>query len=891
MRKLIITILVLTASVAAVCQNNFQMIDILRNALQDSSISQKDRNFYNASLALMLKNACKGNIESDSLVKAAWNSEIRMPFNEQNYDTFKMITAYHILTANRKGAADAVMMAEKTFRHRVESIDSIWLTHRSFLLTTYNYIGDNEKATGMVTEDLQKIADVSNLKASKPLLDYLGNCNRCLTLNNKKDFAVYEYSCLMLIKYTGEYVVSVGAENVEIAYVLPLMKILSQPEFAKMFDKDEVLALYEQTDGLLMEKKFYVTDRSAYISFLLDKVHYLMNNIGDLEKADSDIKRALNMSKNSFERYKAYASQALLCMKRNDYVNFKKSFSQVSELAKVTGQDNYTLECIEAAYDAGTCVGNNDADGAVEAAERYFNILKEQWDTRLPFMTKTDQDVFISTNGDPVQYLGVLLDRYPAKVVAKLYDGILYRTGMQLRAQKEAEDAVNKSKNPDIIALRDSLTNLRTAFRTMSDLDTTALKLSVRIRNLERKIVGMVEKSDRSIKRLPKWGDVRDCLKEGEAAIEFIFSQSNLYALIVRKDVESPMAVRLTSNVGFVEFMNSHWSGNTVKTAKNMYKEYGGMDGLYHLLWQPMLGKLEGVKKIYMSVPGALNSISFNAIVTPSGSTLFDEYEIHQVTTTGNVTEKKHEGAPGEMVMLGDVAFSSKSSSQKKEENNNGERGVARRHFRQLPFALAEVDSIRSVLSPKKVRILTGMEASESNLREAIEKVPDVLHLATHGFYIADVQDALKVPYMNKHAMSVNSSMQRAGVALAGAEQSWTGGDAEDSNDGILTAMEVADMNLKGVRLVTLSACETALGNFNFEGIHGLPRGFKQAGVESLLVSLWSVNDKATSEFMAEFYKDWKKMKNRHAAYRMAMKKIRDRYPEAFYWASFIMLD
>ena len=59
MRKLIITILVLTASVAAVCQNNFQMIDILRNALNDPAISQKDRNFYNASLALMAKETSK----------------------------------------------------------------------------------------------------------------------------------------------------------------------------------------------------------------------------------------------------------------------------------------------------------------------------------------------------------------------------------------------------------------------------------------------------------------------------------------------------------------------------------------------------------------------------------------------------------------------------------------------------------------------------------------------------------------------------------------------------------------------------------------------------------------------------------------------------------------
>ena len=134
--------------------------------------------------------------------------------------------------------------------------------------------------------------------------------------------------------------------------------------------------------------------------------------------------------------------------------------------------------------------------------------------------------------------------------------------------------------------------------------------------------------------------------------------------------------------------------------------------------------------------------------------------------------------------------------------------------------------------------------------------------------------------------------MQRSGIALSGAEDTWRGiTDSPDNNDGIVTAAEVAEFDLKGTGLVALSACETALGDFSFEGVFGLQRGFKQAGVQSLLVSLWSVNDDSTSLFMTKFYESLLAGHSRQQSWRDAVTSVREKFPEPYHWAPFILLD
>ena len=150
----------------------------------------------------------------------------------------------------------------------------------------------------------------------------------------------------------------------------------------------------------------------------------------------------------------------------------------------------------------------------------------------------------------------------------------------------------------------------------------------------------------------------------------------------------------------------------------------------------------------------------------------------------------------------------------------------------------------------------------------------------------------MRVPFFKRYTLAASNSMQRAGVALADAEDTWNGTKTPpEANDGILTADEVSKLDLHGTQLVALSACETALGDYTFEGVMGLPRGFKQAGVESLLVSLWSVNDKSTAQLMTAFYRYWMQGETKQQAFKHAVSEVRKDFPEPFYWAPFVLLD
>ena len=120
--------------------------------------------------------------------------------------------------------------------------------------------------------------------------------------------------------------------------------------------------------------------------------------------------------------------------------------------------------------------------------------------------------------------------------------------------------------------------------------------------------------------------------------------------------------------------------------------------------------------------------------------------------------------------------------------------------------------------------------------------------------------------------------------------------DPMDKEDGILTAEEISRMNLQGLELVVLSACETALGDITGDGVFGLQRGFKKAGAQSVLMSLWKVDDEATCLLMTEFYRNWiDKGETKHEALEHAKQTIHSHkekgWDNPIYWAAFILLD
>ena len=150
---------------------------------------------------------------------------------------------------------------------------------------------------------------------------------------------------------------------------------------------------------------------------------------------------------------------------------------------------------------------------------------------------------------------------------------------------------------------------------------------------------------------------------------------------------------------------------------------------------------------------------------------------------------------------------------------------------------------------------------------------------------------------MGDHTSSEDNSLTRSGLIMAGANHILEGEDLPDNvDDGILTAKEIADVDLRGLDLVVLSACQTGLGDIaQGEGVFGLQRGFKKAGANSILMSLWEVNDEATQILMTQFYRNLLSGHSKYKSLQFAQKYLREydngQYDAPEYWAAFILLD
>ena len=186
-----------------------------------------------------------------------------------------------------------------------------------------------------------------------------------------------------------------------------------------------------------------------------------------------------------------------------------------------------------------------------------------------------------------------------------------------------------------------------------------------------------------------------------------------------------------------------------------------------------------------------------------------------------------------------------------------------------------------------------GSAGTEESFLSMNGMAPSILHIATHGFYFTP-NVAEKLNYLSGY----QDAMMLSGLVFSGANAAWRGHDTpERSLDGILTAEEISHLDLSGVEMAVLSACQTGQGKATPEGLYGLQRAFKKAGVKTLIMSLWNVSDKVSSEFMIEFYKQLvnpKKSENRwnkRKAFNEAKRKIRQKHDDPYYWAPFIMLD
>jgi CHAT domain-containing protein len=223
--------------------------------------------------------------------------------------------------------------------------------------------------------------------------------------------------------------------------------------------------------------------------------------------------------------------------------------------------------------------------------------------------------------------------------------------------------------------------------------------------------------------------------------------------------------------------------------------------------------------------------------------------------------------------------------------------------FKRLPGTKEEVKAIQALLGKDQVDLYTGKKALEEVLMT--RATPSMLHIATHGFFLSDLDLSEMTEYRSNRGMAIapkrkvkiENPLLRSGIALAGVNHALKSG-GEEKTDGIVTAEKILGLRLRGTDMVVLSACQTGLGEVKTgEGVFGLRRAFAQAGTRSLVMSMWKVPDWETKELMIQFYKNiqFGKM-SRCRALRQAMlkelKTVRKRYgrPYPLFWGAFVFL-
>ncbi len=409
-----------------------------------------------------------------------------------------------------------------------------------------------------------------------------------------------------------------------------------------------------------------------------------------------------------------------------------------------------------------------------------------------------------------------------------------------------------------------------------------------------------------------RWEAVRDALKPDEAAVEFVsFPYHNgrqqtdtvrYLALVLRPGDAAPQVVPLLTDEAPLRRLLAHKKG--VSAGAMLYATRGSEldtdqlsrgDSLYQLIWQPIDKLLTKVQTVWLSPAGLLHQVAFAALPYSANSSskapryLADRYQLRQVGSTRQVAAITQTGDTYKQVtsatLFGGIQYDSLANAL-----------PCAGAWPFLPGSAREVAQIGQLIGPK-ASLKTGTAATETAFKAQSGQSPGVLHLATHGFAFADPLVAQPDSNVNVQTggttfRRIANPLFRTGLLMAGANRVWQGGrPALGEDDGILTAYEVANLDLANTKLVVLSACETALGDIRgSEGVFGLQRAFKMAGAQHLLLSLWPVPDQVTSDLMTLFYKNWKKHQTIRRAYEKTQAQMRQMYPPAI-WASFVLVE
>ncbi|RLD79779.1 MAG: hypothetical protein DRJ10_08310, partial [Bacteroidetes bacterium] len=549
--------------------------------------------------------------------------------------------------------------------------------------------------------------------------------------------------------------------------------------------------------------------------------------------------------------------------------------------------------------------------GNYQKAETFFleanEIMNSLTVESAKFMSEKERELFLSAkisyNYDGYHSFYLSRREENKKLVALVYNNALNTKGQLLKSSVAVRKAVLQSGDTTLV-------NTYNQMNTYGEILTRQYTLPIEkrrsdIKQLEEKVNTLekelirISSSLSGFKTLtgiePNWQNIQKSLKPDETAIEFIHfryrsdkkwtDSTFYYALILRKDYIYPKAVFLFEETQLQKLLEREEGGDDFNYVKRLYSSSSAQsDSLYNLVFKPIEKYLTGTKTMYVSPTGLLNRIAFDALTSDSTTILSDKYNIYYTSTTAanikqtGLFQKDIENA----VLFGGIEYDIDPDKMRENAHVSKEKivpessvliepsrptnslnrgmldGLTRNvSWNYLEGSLKETEEIQDVIQKENVNVtLYKEELGSEELFKALENdAPSILHVSTHGFYFGDDKKSNEYKDMiDKDVKFAHSDkpLLRSGFILAGGNAAFQGKTIPKGvEDGVLTALEISRLNFFNTKLAVLSACQTGLGDVKgSEGVYGLQRAFKMAGVEYLLFSLWEVPDYQTRELM-----------------------------------------
>jgi len=707
-----------------------------------------------------------------------------------------------------------------------------------------------------------------------------------------------------------------------LAYLYLLQNEFNEAE--KLFE--DVLQIWEVQLGEQHQKTLKALNNLARVK----------RQLGRYEEAERMFKKALGLRRQTLGENHPDAIRSMIDT-AGLYISQKK-LSEAEEMnvealqrAQNTLGDKhpYSLEALNQL--ASIYESSRKLDKALEIRTSGFEHRSEFFDRVLWVTGENARQSYITLHKPEQDAYIALLSKINKPETARLTLNVsLQRKGLLLKIASEIQKVVELADAPHLSGLANRLNKARKDFaaltlagpsgETAEEFQKKLLKLENEIDDIQAKL-GRASRMYQDTTRKIAVDEVLEALDENDVLIDFIAYKDKtdrMIAIVVQKDPQKKPRIDLVPLGRIVALRHAVSIYRTAIQDEGVELDELEETGkeVFDAVWKPLEPFLGKKSSIYLVPDSVLHLLPFDAMIDEDGKYLLETKDLKILSSARDLVVASLTPNNGELMIVAGPDYDIEYLKDEKKtilerRRRRASRGIAAGlrlasvgmrslSFSRLRGAELEGKTIKTVSDRKnKASVMhTLKRAEEQRLRE-LKKAPLMLHIATHGFFLSTDESLIKRLLSlqrgatNRLPPPGDNPLLRAGLAFAGVNKNAPFlGDIDTDNDGVLTALEVLELKLIGTQLVVLSACETGVGEIHAgEGVYGLRRAFQEAGVNSVLNSLWPVSDEGTRRLMTGFYtRLLDGLPSRVALKKTQLALLKSEWDHPYYWAAFVMV-